>query len=218
VQKIFRERMNPPRQGLKMNLDLGRFEEAMCAMPREGTVIFDLRDSRTGAVISHWEKKNIITLDAGIIAARLFANSQVPVPGRANGLIMLAVGTGATGNLLNPDAPQATQRTLNNEIQRKAFVSIQYRNASGIAVSYPTNIVDFTTTFAESEAVGALNEMALMSTYSSNPAVQNLVPGSGSYDPTVDVTNCDLIANYLTFGVITKPSLSVLTITWRVTF
>ena len=134
---------------------------------------------------------------------------------------MLAVGTGATGNILNPDAPQPEQRALNVEICRKLFVATQFRDGDGVAVAYPTNIVDFTTTYGEAEAVGPLNEMGLLSTHSLNEGVTNSIPpqfGGDNYDPTFDVTEYDLMANYLTFSVVTKPATAILTITWRLTF
>ena len=217
------DRIKPAREGVKMGLNLGVYRELMSIGPKKGIFILDMRDSKTGRQLAYWEKENLITLDAGILAARLFRNSQDPNPGQNNGLKMLGVGTGATGNILSPDAPQPQQRKLNTEIARKAFSSAQFRNGSGVAVAYPTNIVDFTTTFGDSEAVGPLNEMGLMSPYSSNPLIKNQInngPGTPTpiYDPTIDVTYLDLMANYLTFSVCTKPSTAVLTITWRLSF
>ena len=52
-----------------------------------------------------------------------------------------------------------------------------------------------------------------------NPLVLNPVPSVfPAYDPTVDLTLFDVEVNYLTFSVVSKPSTSVLTITWRLTF
>jgi len=218
---IYSERVGGPSEGVKMGLDF-RFNEALSPLAfAKGTVIFDLRDARTGEVIAHWERPNILTLDCGILAARLFRNSRDPNQNLNNGLIMLAIGTGATGNVLNPDAPQNTQRALNNEISRKPFSSAQYRNEDGVAVAYPTHIVDFTATYGESEAVGPLDEMGLMSTASPNPTLKHPIPANKSgvyYDPTFDVTGYDLMANYLTFGVCCKPSTAILTLTWRLSF
>ena len=178
-----------------------------------------MRDAKTGERIAYWEEKNIITKDAGILAARLFKDSAEPNPGQNNGLTMLAVGTGATGNLLSPDAPMATQRRLNNEIERKTFATTQFRNSDGVAVDYPTNIVDFTTTLGEAEAVGPLNEMGLLSTMSASPATKNHIEnGPNDYDSTIDVSEKDLLVNYLTFSVVTKPATAVLSITWRLSF
>jgi hypothetical protein len=83
----------------------------------------------------------VITLDAGILAAILFRD-----PSSRFGVYMLAVGTGATGAILSPDAPDARQRKLNAEIARKPFSSTTFRDASGNAVAIPTNIVDYTCT------------------------------------------------------------------------
>ena len=201
-----------------MGLSMDYAESALFRM-KAGTLIFDMWDAETGEQLAYWEKRNKITKDAGILGARLFKNSQDPNSGQNNGLVMLAVGTGATGNLLSPDAPSDGQRRLNEEISRKAFSATQFRNASGVAVAYPTNIVDFTATFGEGEGVGPLNEMGLMSTFSSNPATTNpIANGPNDYDASIDVTGKDLMANYLTFSVISKPSTAVLSLTWRLTF
>lgn len=209
---MYNERMKRSRQQVKLGLALD-YVEVPLLRPKKGTFIFDMRDARTGEQIHYFEKDNTITLDAGIAGAAHFKGDLT------GGLRMLAVGTGATGNLLSPDAPQATQRKLNNEIQRKAFSSTTYRTAEGDAVSYRTNIVDYTTTFTESEAVGALNEMGLLVPASVNPATRNPINnGPNDYDPSIDVDGLDLMVNYLTFAVVSKPSTAVLGITWRLTF
>lgn len=194
------------------------YVESGSLAPVAGQVFIEARDARTGEILERHELKNLIVRDAGIAVARLLRNSTYPVPGSNNGLRMLAVGTGATGNILSPDAPQIGQRSLNNEIARKAFASTQYRDSNGFAVAYETNIIDFTTIFTEAEAVGPWNEMALILPWSSNPAVTNpLPPGPNDYDPTIDVTGYDLILNYLTFPVISKPATAVFSVTWRIT-
>jgi len=200
-------------------MGLGILHQEALVLGAKGSFIFDMRDGKTGEQLLYWEKPNIIVKDAGILAARLFRDSSEPTVGVNNGLKMLAVGTGATGSILSPDAPQVTQRRLNTELARKTFSSTVFRNLDGIAVSIPTNIVDFTTTYSEAEAVGALNEMSVMSPYSSNPLVTNpIMNGPASYDPTIDVSALDLMANYLTFPVISKPATAILSITWRLTF
>lgn len=212
MSQLFRDRLKRAgTQLLTMGMTLLHIEPPMKAP--KGTFIFDMRDAKTGEQLAYFEKDNIITRDAGIVGAAHYKGDLT------GGIKMLAIGTGATGNLLSPDAPQATQRKLNNEIQRKAFASTTYRTAEGVAVSYRTNIVDFTTTYAESEAVGALNEMGLLVPASSNPETKNEIDnGPSSYDPTIDVAGMDLLVNYLTFAVISKPATAVLSITWRLTF
>ena len=211
-----RERLNRARTGVKWG---GHFGYKDGVREVHGRAIFDMRDARTDEVLVHCEKDNIITLDSGILTARLYKDNVEP----PHGCNMLAVGTGALGSVLNPDAPPPQQRRLNAEIERKAFDSTTFRDTNGAAVAIPTNVVDFTTVFNEAEAVGPLNEMGLFSTISNNPAIQNLNPnfagqGGQPYDPTIDVTQYDMQINYLTFGVITKPATAILTITWRLTF
>lgn len=205
------EHMTRVRQQFKVGLGLQFAEAQMRA--KKGTVIAEMWDAETGEILHHEEVDNIITRDAGIAGAAHFKGDLT------GGLKMLAIGTGATGNLLSPDAPQNTQRMLNNEIARKAFSATTYRTAEGVAVSYRTNIVDFTTTFGEAEAVGALNEMGLLVPASINPETLNPIDnGPTNYDPTIDVDGLDLLVNYLTFSVISKPATAVLAITWRLTF
>jgi hypothetical protein len=181
----------------------------------QGEVFFLLEDARTGEVLHKDHRKNLITLDASILAAMLFRDPD----SRNFGANMLAVGTGATGALLSPDAPDPKQRRLNAEIARKPWSSTVFRDGSGNAVAIPTNIVDFTCTFDEGEAVGPLNEMGIFSTESGNPLVQNLNPNIFPIrDTTVDVSSLDILMNYLTFAVLSKPATARLTITWRITF
>ena len=160
-------------------------------------------------------RMNIITLDAGILAAILLRDPA----SRTNGMNMLAVGTGATGALLSPDAPDSRQRKLNAEIARKPFSTTTFRDGSGNAVAIPTNIVDFTCTFDEGEAVGPLNEMGILSTISANPLNTSLNPNTfPTRDTTVDLTIYDILVNYLTFAVLSIPATARLSITWRITF
>ena len=213
MKKIHAETFPPPREAWHMGLDLGVFEEQF-PLPK-GRFIFHMKDEETGEVLHHFEKDNVITLDARILAARLFKDNAEP----NHGFNMLAVGTGATGALLSPDAPTNVQRKLNNEIERKAFAATTFRDSSGVAVAYPTNIVDFTTTFLAAEAVGALNEMGLLVPYSINPASPHpILNGPTDYDATIDVSGYDLMVNYLTFSVVSKPGTAILAITWRLTF
>lgn len=206
----YHEHAKRTRQAVKMGMGL-EFPEG--GVKPKGTFIFEMKDAQTGEVLAYFEKPNIITRDAGLVAAAHFKGEL------SGGIKMLAIGTGATGNLLSPDAPQDTQRKLNTEVTRKAFSSTTYRTSEGVAVSYRTNIVDFTTTFGESEAVGALNEMGLLLPFSLNPNTKNPINnGPTNYDPSIDTTGLDLLVNYLTFSVISKPATAVLAITWRLTF
>lgn len=207
-----KESVRRPKQGFKLGASV-RYDEKI--LGAKGTFLIELRDSRTGEILHYQEKDNIITLDGGVLAAMLFAAGAT----MTSGITMLGVGTGATGPILNPDAPDNRQRHLNAEIARKPFSSVTFRTSAGAVSSVPTNVVDFTTIFGEGEAVGPLNEMGLMRTISLNPLVTNPVPSVfPTYDPTIDLTIYDVMVNYLTFSVVSKPSTSILTITWRLTF
>lgn len=182
--------------------------------PATGEVFIEMVDATTGVVLHKEHRKNVITLDAGILVATLLRDPD----SRTHGFNMLSVGTGASGALLSPDAPDPKQRKLNAEIARKPWSSTTFRDASGDAVAIPTNIVDYTCTFDEGEAVGPLNEMGIQSTISANPAITaqnpNVFP---TRDVTVDLSLYDILGNYLTFSVISKPNTARLTITWRIT-
>jgi hypothetical protein len=193
----------------------GRYED----QPRrlKGDVFMELRNAYTGALEGKWERPNIVTLDASILIARLVKDSQEP----PEGAFVLAVGSGDIGwNPLAPPAATNTQRALYAEITRKTFASTQFIDGGGAPVAYPTNVVDFTTTYTESEAVGPLVEMGLIGgNISSNLLITNPVsPPNGPYDPTVDLTTKETLVNYLTFAVISKPATSTFTVTWRLTF
>lgn len=182
-----------------------------------GDVFLTVRDGRTQKVQDHRELRNLVVLDASILIARLMKDNSEP----PHGVYALAVGTGDVGwDPMNPPAPTNTQRALYSEITRKTFTSTQFVDSGGVPTAYPTKIVDFTTTYTESEAVGPLVEMGLLGgNISTNMAVRNPVsPPNGPYDDTVDLTNYDTLCNYLTFAVINKPSTSTLSIVWRLTF
>lgn len=176
----------------------------------------ELRNARTGALEHSWEKKNVITMDASVLVARLLRDSlEVPFGG-----FVLAVGSGDSGwNPLSPPPATNTQRALYAEISRKTFASKQFIDSTGVPVDYPTNVVDFTTTFSESEAVGPLVEMGIIGgNISSNMSIKNPVtPPNGPYDPTVDLTTRETLLNYLSYNVISKPTTSTFTVTWRIT-
>ncbi len=182
--------------------------------PVKGEVFIEVVDAASGEVLHKEHRQNVLTLDAGILAAILLRDPN----SRTHGFNMLSVGTGATGALLSPDAPDARQRKLNAEIARKPFSSTTFRDASGNAVAIPTNIVDYTCTFDEGEAVGPLNEMGIQSTISANPAVTNQNPDVfPNRDLTRDLTQYDILCNYITMPVLSKPNTARLSITWRLT-
>lgn len=184
----------------------------------DGHVSMRMWDPRTGEVTFEWDHHNVVTLDAGLLLAALMKDPNEP----AHGINMLAVGTGATGSILNPDAPGNYQRRLNNEIARKPFSEVTFRDANGAKSAIRTPVVDYTTIFGEGEAVGPLTEMGLVSTISDNTGTLNPNPNHAlspeEYDPTIDTSLYDVLVNYHTFGVVVKPATMILSITWRLTF
>jgi len=208
----FFQKMGRVRDAFKFALGVEHAEST----PRpQGHVTVHMVSTVTGEILHHSEHKNLVMLDAGLLLARLCKDNSEP----PNGINMLAVGTGASGAVFSPDAPTNVARKLRNELDRKAFSTTTFRDAVGAAVAYPTNVVDFTATFGEAEAVGPINEMGLMSTVVANEATQNL--HADAY-PTrtlaTTVVGTDILINHITFSPISKPSQAQLTITWRLTF
>lgn len=217
MPSVHREKFDRLRSGFKLGMGHQHAERSLLRV--KGHVFFEMRDASTGEIQLERDQENVVTLDAGLLVARLVKDPTEP----AHGINMLSVGTGALGAVLNPDAPTNQQRRLNNEIARKPFAETTFRDANGAAVAYATNVVDFTTVYGQAEAVGPLNEMGLLSTISDNTGTINNNPnfagqGGQPYDPTVDVANYDILVNALTFAVISKPATSILTVTWRLTF
>ena len=214
---VIRENIKKLSSGFKLGMGF-QYQEHL-GLKCKGLVMFDMRDARTGEIQLQREQENVVTLDASLLVAALMKDPTEP----AHGINMLGVGTGALGAILNPDAPPREQRRLNEEISRKPFSDTTFRDANGAAVAIRTNVVDFTTIYGESEAVGPLNEMGLLSTISDNTAIINnnsnfAGEGGQPYDPTIDTSQYDMLVNYLTFSVISKPATSILTVTWRLTF
>jgi len=147
-------------------------------------------------------KKNIIVdVASELIAEWAFTGTITLVSEHVPGILTLAVGTGDVGwDLQNPPAPTANQTLLESELTRKTFASKTYVDSIGDPTATRTNVVDFTTTYLEAEAVGPLVEMGLFG-------------GTGATS-----TNGGLMLNFTTFAVINKPSTSQLTIIYRLTF
>lgn len=157
------------------------------------------KDSITGEVREIYHGHNIIVNSASVLIARLLKDNHEP----DGGITYLAVGSGASGwDLQNPPQPTNTQTKLNNEIARKAFTTEDVTFVdpdTGDPTVVPTNVLDFTATFAETEAVGPLVEMGLFG-------------GDAS-----DLTDSGTMVNFRTFPVLNKTSSMTLTIIFRIT-
>ena len=197
-------------------------EEVPTGLRLKGEVFMVMRDGRTGDIQEERHVKNLVVLDASILIARLLRdNTETGL----HGAFVLAVGTGDSGwNPMAPPAPTSTQRALYSELTRKRFQSTNFVDPLGLPVSYPTNVVDYTTVFSESEAVGPLVEMSILGgTISTNMSTRNPVPtpyGPNSalpYDVAHNLAMWETALNNLTFAVVNKPATSTLGITWRIT-
>lgn len=215
MSRVLKDRFPPLREpSLRTGLQIRNVENLPILSKMGGEMFIEVTDARSGEVLETRHLKNVICSDASILCSILFRDSET-----RRGANMLAVGTGATGALLSPDAPDPAQRKLNAEIARKPWASTTFRDSNGNAVAIPTNILDLTCTFDEGEAVGPLNEMGIFSTISDNPATRN--PNPNTYptrDLTVDLSLFDIQANYLTFGVLSIPATARVSFTWRLTF
>lgn len=167
--------------------------------PLKGEYWITLKEGLTGKVLETRHDHNIIVNTASILIARLLKDSLEP----DGGITYLAVGTGGVGwNLQNPPQPTNTQSALNNEIARKAFTTedISFIDpTTGNPTLVPTNVLDFTATFNETEAVGPLVEMGLFG------------------GDATDVADSGTEVNYRTFPVLNKTNSMTLTIIFRIT-
>ena len=180
-----------------------------------GDVFITLRDGATGKVQDYREIRNLVVRDASILIARLLKdNSESPY-----GVFCLAVGTGDTGwDPMNPPAPTDTQRALYSELARKAFSATTFIDSGGSPTAVPTNVVDYSATFAEGEANGPLCEMGLLGGNIVISPPNPVSPPNGPYNvPPVNLTEYETEINYTTFACVNKPPTSTMTVVWRLT-
>lgn len=185
----------------------------------KGEVFWTLRDGKSGEIQDQGHLLNVVTIDASILVARLLKSPNVAnVSEPKFGIYALAVGTGDIGwDPLNPPAGTSTQRSLYTEIGRKKIATSNYIDSLGSISAIPTNVVDYTTTFAESEAVGGLVEMGLIGgDPDTNVLIRNpILPANGIYSSAIDVRSMDMLVNYISMKVISKPASSTISFTWR---
>jgi hypothetical protein len=188
-----------------------------------GEVFWTMTDVRSGQE-QKGHIKNVVTRDASVLLARLMKGTGTPTVHISEpnfGVFALAVGTGDPNwDPLSPPPATVTQRCLWNELGRKTIQSTQYIDGDGVVSGVPTDVVDFITTFSESEAVGPLTEMGLLGgDISTNMSVVNpVLPPNGPYDPSFNLVGKDTLVNYITFPVISKPATSTLQWVWRLHF
>jgi len=155
-------------------------------------------------------KNIIVDVASSLIAQWAFTGTIASVPDHIKGIMVLAVGTGdPSWDLQNPPSETAAQTLLENELIRKTFSDKTYVDGSGFPTLTRTNVIDFSTTFLEAEAVGPLVEMGLFG--GNGPELTPSVPDSTA-------TDGGTMINYKTFAVINKPSTSKLIFVWRLTF
>jgi len=166
--------------------------------PLKGEFWVRLKD-KSGAILEERHGNNIIVNSASVLIARLLKDNSEPI----GGITYLAMGTGAVGwNLQNPPQPTTSQTKLENEIARKAFTTEDVTFVdpeTGDPTLVPTNVLDFTATFAETEAVGPLVEMGLFG------------------GDATDLLDSGTQVNYRTFPVLNKTNSMTLTIIFRIT-
>jgi hypothetical protein len=147
--------------------------------------------------VHKYEQNNIIVNSASILIARLLKDSSEPT----NGISYLGVGSGAgSWDAFDPPAPTTSQTQLENEFSRKQIDLKSFVDPdTGEPTTIPTNIVDYSVTFGEAEAVGPIMELALFG------GDANAALNSGT------------MVNWRTFPVINKTNSMIMTIIFRIT-
>lgn len=189
---MYKENIEKIENEMKLGLDL-RPNERYLGL--KGLLKFKLYEK--GELIKEYTHPNIIVNTASILIARLLKDNEEPT----NGISYLSVGSGSgSWNLFDPPAPTTSQTRLENEFYRKAIdLSTFVHPETGEPTNVYTNIVDYSVTFGESEAVGPIVEMALF-----------------GGDATAEI-NSGTMVNWRTFPVINKTSTMTLTVIFRIT-
>ena len=144
-----------------------------------------------------WEFWMFLKDESGHILSKRHGNNII-----VNTASILKSSRNRDKNLQNPPQPTTAQTTLENEIARKAFTSPDVTFVdpeTGDPTMVPTNVLDFTATFAETEAVGPIVEMGLFG------------------GDATDLLDSGSQVNYRTFPVLNKTNSMTLTIIFRIT-
>lgn len=148
-------------------------------------------------LIKEFHLKNLIVDKA----SSFIAKRMRPGASWGAGISHLELGIGfGTGSSQAPQPESQTQTQLRNALARKAIGAWTYIDNSGNPTASETNIIEFTVTFADTEANGAIVEMGLFG------GDATIALGSG------------YMFNYKVFPVWNKQTGMQLTITWRITF
>jgi hypothetical protein len=152
---------------------------------------------KEGRLVKTIHQSNIIVNTASILIARLLKDNKEPT----SGISFLAVGSGNDNwDAFDPPAPTTSQTLLENEFYRKSISTSTFVDPqTAEPTSTHTNIVDYATTFSESEAVGPIMELALFGGEASSSL------------------NTGTMLNWRTFPVINKTNSMTLTIIFRIT-
>ena len=163
--------------------------------PRHGRLVIPAKD-----IFQERVMKNLIVDKASILIAKRMAPGVVGSSWGA-GINYLEVGTGVgTGTQQAPQAETSAATALRTALARKAITAWTCLDTGGNATASETNIIQLSTTFNETEAVGALTEMGLFGGDAS------ATPGTG------------YMFNFKTFSVWNKQNVMKLTIAWNITF
>lgn len=170
-----------------------RYEEN--AKKLKGELFLFLREN--GKLIKTIHQKNVIVNTASVLIARLLKDNTEP----PTGISFLAVGSGNDAwDPFNPPAPTTSQTLLESEMFRTSISASTFVDPqTAEPTSVFTNIVDYATTFSESQAVGPIMELALFG-------------GDATSTP-----NTGTMINWRTFPVINKTNAMTLTIIFRIT-
>ncbi|GAG54478.1 unnamed protein product [marine sediment metagenome] len=192
---IFNEKLRQTGENISMGFKMSYPEKVGGLKGEYWVKLYD----RQGHLLAERHNNNIIVNTASVLIARLLKDNSEP----SGGITYLAMGTGGVGwDLQNPPQPTTSQTILENEIARKAFSTedVTFIDPdTGNPTIVPTNVVDFTATFAETEAVGPLVEMGLFG------------------GDATDLLDSGTEVNYRTFPVINKTNSMTLTIIFRIT-
>jgi hypothetical protein len=156
-----------------------------------------LKAYEQGELVYDYSSPNIIVNTASILIARLLKDNAEPM----SGISYLSIGSGnGSWDPFDPPAPTTAQTRLEYEFFRKAIdLATFVHPETGEPTTVYTNIVDYSVTFGEGEAVGPILEMGLF-----------------GGDATAEINSGTMI-NWRTFPVINKTSTMTLTVIFRIT-